>query len=211
MEKIAPDLWQTTLHSGLPNSYAYFLERKKGNILFYNTNNADDLNQIENLGGIKYQLLTHRDEAGSSLQRIKERFNTILACSELEVPAVSRYTSVDLPLKPENQQLEDISIIETPGHTNGSLCFFYQSPYGECYLFTGDTLFQSHGEWSTFVIHGFGGSEASLANSLGKIRDLKPDLVMSSGFIGEIGMRKINNETEWTQAIDENIQKLEKK
>ena len=69
---------------GTLNTHAYFLLRPEGNVLFYNTGNDDDLEEITELGGIQFQLLSHRDESGPSLNRIKDRFGSKLCCSALE-------------------------------------------------------------------------------------------------------------------------------
>ena len=208
MKQLQEDLWQSALYSsGILNTHAYFLKRPDGNILFYNTGNNGDLREMEELGGIKYQLLTHRDEAAPSLVRIRDRFGSKLGCSVLEVPAVSRHAQADIAFEPKDQHLGDIEIIHTPGHTDGSICFFYKSPHGKSYLFTGDTLFQWDGKWATFVIPNFGGSKASLANSLLQLRGLHPDIVMSSGFIGPVPFAEVT-EDEWVQAIDDNVARL---
>ena len=205
MKQLTEDLWQSTKYSqGILNSHAYLLQRPGGNVLFYNTGNDDDLDQIAALGGIRYQLLTHRDEAGPSLQRIKERFGSQLACSALEVPTIGKSAAVDIQFQPADSRLEDIEIIHTPGHTDGSLCFFYRSPYGKSYLFTGDTLFQWEGKWSTIVIPDAGGSEVGLFQSLQTLRTLRPDMVMSSGFVGELSEIDVSAD-QWLKIIDKQL------
>jgi glyoxylase-like metal-dependent hydrolase (beta-lactamase superfamily II) len=211
MKKLYPDLWQSTLYKGgMLSNYAYVLEHPDGNILFYNTGNESDLQHIESLGGLKYQLLTHRDEAGPSLKRIQQRFGSTLMFSELEATAILKHAQADKFFASDDHQLKDISVLMTPGHTDGSVCFVYKSPHGKTYLFTGDTFFQWEGKWATFVLSGFGGSEAALINSLTKLRDIKPDVVMSSGFIGNVGLVE-PTETEWLDAIDTAITSLRKK
>ena len=208
MNPLYPDLWQTSLYSsGMLNSHAYFLEHPDGNILFYNTGDAAELDHIEQLGGIKYQLITHRDEAGPSLVRIKERFGSTLIFSELEADAIRKHAEADRYFETGDHKLGDIHVFQTPGHTGGSVCFFYESPHGKSYLFTGDTFFQWDGSWRTLVFSAAGGSEALLAKSLLKLRDLKPNVVMSSGFIGDVGLVE-PSPTEWTTAIDDEINKL---
>ncbi len=208
MKQIYPDLWQTKIYSsGMLNCYAYFLTTPAGNILFYNTNDEAELTHMENLGGIKYQLITHRDEAGPSLARIKNRFNSKLMFSELESEAIAKHAPADQFFEQEDHKLDDIQVIHTPGHTQGSVCFFYPSPHGKSYLFTGDTFFQWHGEWATLVLNSAGGSKEALQNSLQKLRDLKPDVVMSSGFVGDVALVE-PTEMEWRQAIDNEINKL---
>ena len=208
MKQLQPDLWQSTLHrSGILNTHAYLLERPAGNILFYNTGNEDDLRHISERGGIAYQLLTHRDEAGPSQAGIRARFGCKLGCSAIEAPFVSASGKPDLLFGPSDDRIEDVTIIHTPGHTDGSICFFYRSPYGGSYLFSGDTIFQWDGEWSTLVLPGSGGTAADLAESLGKLKAISPDLVMSSGFVGEVAYREVTPE-EWTGVLDDRIEAL---
>jgi Metallo-beta-lactamase superfamily len=208
MKQIADDLWQSTKHqTGILTTHAYLLVRPEGNILFYNTGNTDDLEKISKLGGVKYQLLTHRDEAGPSLARIKTLFNSALGCSALEKPFVEKEAPVDLVFLAGGQMLEDVEVIETPGHSNGSVCFAYNSPHGKSYLFTGDTIFQSNGAWGTFVITSYGGTNEGLINSLNRLRDFSPDIVMSSGSVGELSQMEMTRDR-WIKAIDEKITEL---
>ena len=103
--------------------------------------------------------------------------------------------------------IEDIAIIHTPGHTDGSICFFYRSPYAKSYLFSGDTIFQWDGTWSTLVLPHSGGSAAHLARSLAKLKEINPDLVMSSGFVGEVAYREVTRD-EWMAVLDDRIEAL---
>ena len=194
---------------GTLNTHAYFLRRPEGNVLFYNTGHEGDLEQIAELGGIQFQLLSHRDEAGPSLNRIKELFGSKLCCSALEAPLVGKDAQVDVTFQVEDHHLGDIDIIHTPGHTAGSICFFYKSPYGKSYLFTGDTIFQSNAKWATLVFTQAGGSKASLAQSLLRLRDLNPDMIMSSAFVGDVSVVEVVGD-EWAQAIDDNVGRLRK-
>ncbi len=210
MKQLQEDLWQSTIHSmGSLNTHAYFLRRLAGNVLFYNTGNEGDLEKIAELGGIRFQLLSHRDESGLSLNRIKGLFGSRLCCSALEAPIIGNDASVDIIFQAEDHHLGDIDIIHTPGHTEGSICFFYKSPFGKSYLFTGDTIFQSGGKWATLAFPQAGGSKASLAESLLRLRDLNPDIVMSSAFVGNVSVVEVTGD-EWAQAIDDNVSRLRK-
>ena len=132
MKQLQEDLWQSTLHSsGILNTHAYFLRRPEGNALFYNTGDDADLDEIEELGGLRFQLLSHRDEAAPSLRRISERFGSQLCCSALEAPTIRGAAPPDVLFGPGERRLDDIEIIQTPGHTEGSLSFFYRSPHGK--------------------------------------------------------------------------------
>ena len=192
---------------GTLNTHAYFLRRPEGNVLFYNTGHDGDLEKIAALGGIRFQLLSHRDESGPSLNRIKDRFGSRLCCSALEAAIIGEDAQVDRAFQSSDRHLGDIDIIHTPGHTAGSICFFYKSPYGKSYLFTGDTIFQSNAKWATLAFPRAGGSEASLAQSLLRLRDLNPDVVMCSAFVGGVSVVEVIGD-EWAQAIDDNVSRL---
>lgn len=208
MKQLQPDLWQSAVHRiGGLNTHAYFLERPTGNILFYNTGNEDDLEQIAERGGLAYQLLTHRDEAGPSQARIKELFDCRLGCSVIEAPFVAPHGEPDLLFGTGDDRIEDVTILRTPGHTAGSVCFFYRSPHGKSYLFSGDTIFLWNGIWSTLVLPQAGGAVSDLARSLGKLKEIQPDIVMSSASGGEVAYREVTRR-EWTAALDDRIAAL---
>jgi len=99
--------------------------------------------------------------------------------------------------------------LHTPGHTDGSLCFFYRSPHGKSYLFSGDTIFHWNGRWATLVLSKASGSKATLADSLLRLRELNPDLVMSSGFVGDVAMAAVTRD-EWAEAIDSTVRRLKR-
>lgn len=208
MKKIYDNLWQNTRYSsGMLNTHAYVLEREQGNILFYNTGTPEDFKVMESIGGITLQLLTHRDEVGASQARLREKFKTKLGIGALEVSFAQQHSPVDYSFSENDNAIEDIQIIHTPGHTDGSICYFYKPARGKSYLFTGDTFFLSHGNWSTFVLNSFGGTNEAMVASLKKLRALKPDVVLSSGFIGDIAFEEMAAD-QWHLAIDAQITKL---
>ena len=67
---------------------------------------------------------------------------------------------------------EELRVIETPGHTPGSVCLV-----GEDLVFTGDTLFRGSVGRTDFP----GGSWADLMESLKKIATLNEDLIVYPG------------------------------
>ena len=208
MRQLESDLWQSTVHqSGTLRTHAYFLERPDGNVLFYNTGDDRDLDAIAALGGIRYQLLSHRHESGRSLERIRGRFGSKLCCSALEAPFVAEDAAVDIVFEEGDGSFEDIGIFHTPGHTEGSICFSYRSPSGKSYLFTGDTIFQWNARWATLVLRNEGGSEEALAESLQRLRDLEPDVVLWSGFVGDVSFAAVTRD-EWKKAIDDTARRL---
>lgn len=210
MKQLRPDLWQTSRYqSGMLSSHAYYLQTEQGNLLIYNTADPSELEQIKALGGINAQLVTHRDEATPSLARIQHQFQSRLFCSEKELVSVAKYARAEVVTEADSGDFYGIQILATPGHTDGSLCFYYESPFGDHYLFTGDTIFLWNGQWSTLVVSSAGGSAKDLKTSLKQLRDLRPQLVMSSGFVGDQGLAEMKSD-DWPAVVDGAMDQLER-
>ena len=207
MKEIFAGVWQTTLENPFPglNTHAYLIQRVQGNALFYNTSNEFDLQEIQELGGIVTQFVSHRHESGSSLKTIKSMFNSKLCASELEAPHLAE--KADSIVTEQTLYSEDIVIIPTPGHTDGGLSFFYKPKEGKSILFTGDTLFQSNNEWSTFIYAADGGSRSDMLQTLECYRKLHPGIVISSGYSGDRCIVEID-QIEWSSTIDSIISNL---
>jgi hydroxyacylglutathione hydrolase len=209
MKQVQPDLWQTVVEHPFPqlNTHAYFLTRKHGNALLYNTSHARELDHMANLGGLACQYLSHRHEAGPSLVAIRERFGATLCADAAEAPAIGKFCQVDTVFDGPQIHGGDIEVIPTPGHTAGGVCYLYDSPHGGRYLFTGDTLYLSHGHWNTLVMPSDGGSHDKLITSLGTLRVLEPDWVLCSASEGDHAVAAVTK-SEWQATIDHNIKQL---
>jgi len=209
MKQIFPDLWQTRAEHPFAGvtSHAYLLVRDTGNILFYSSGLKDEYQHIRELGGITHQYLSHRDEAGPALAEIKELFGSKLCCHRLEEPSISKVTSVDCLFDKREALLKDIEVIPTPGHTDGSVCFLVRSVHGKTYLFTGDTIYLENGVWDTRVNGYAGGSKSDLKSSLMLLRDLGPDVVLSSASVGPLAFKEVSAE-EWQSDIDNVLRAL---
>jgi len=209
MKQIYPDLWQTRAEHPFQGvtTHAYLLMRDAGNILFYSSGLPEEHQHIRELGGITHQYLSHRDEAGPALADIKTLFGSKLCCHWLEEQAVRKFTPVDCKFDKRKVRPSNIEVIPTPGHTNGSVCFLVRSAHGKTYLFTGDTIYLNNGAWGTLVSGHAGGSKSDLKNSLMLLRDLEPDVVLSSASIGSVPFKEILAE-EWQLDIDKVLRGL---
>ncbi len=209
MKEIYPDLWQTRLEIpfGAIHTHAYLLQLPEGNVLIYNTGHADEIARIAEMGGVKYQYLSHRHEAGASLEIIKRQFASKLCCNENERAAISESCEVDLTFSETTRHFSDIEIISTPGHTDGSTSFLYESRSDQTFLFTGDTFLQSNGQWQTIVSSGEGGRSGPLIESLQTYRELDPDVVLWSASRGPRSF-VVTTEAQWKEDIDTAIAKL---
>ncbi len=210
MKQIYPDLWQTRAEHPFfgVTSHAYLLVRDTGNILFYSSGLREEYEHIQELGGITHQYLSHSDEAGPALAEIKKVFGSKLCCHRLEEPVVSKAAPVDCIFDKRETMPGNVEVIPTPGHTPGSVCFLAESTDGKKYLFTGDTLFLDKGAWDTRV--NAGGSKSDLKNSLMFLRDLKPDVVISSASVGSVPFKEFSSAQEWQADIDKVLHGLSK-
>ena len=207
MKQIYPDLWQTRPeHPFGPelSTHAYLLTRSSVNVLFYNSACLDEYDQIQQLGGMAFQFLSHRDEAGKNLEQVKSRFLNKLCCHQLEERAVAKNSPVDLVFEKRGIYADDIEVIPTPGHTAGSVCFLYRSPHGKTYLFTGDTIFPDRDSWGTYVSWL---KKPVLAKSLELLKGVEPDVVISSGSVGQFALHEMGR-GQWSDVLNEVIRTL---
>jgi hydroxyacylglutathione hydrolase len=203
MQPILPDLWETETEHPFPGltTHAYLFTRPQGNILFYNTSRPSAWPAIEELGGLAWQLLSHQDEVGSSLQTIRERFGARLGIHKSEREMAAEFCEPDLLFGEPGPRPDGVEIIPSPGHTPGSTCFQVVGQGGLRYLFTGDTLYRAkRGEWRAGMIDGYS-DRSQLRSSLQMLRTLSPDVVISSAFTGDAGHQRLSG-NDWRELVD---------
>ena len=114
-----------------------------GNVLIDCPTPTDDVcSFLEELGGVRWLILTHRTAMGkpgssnACVAKLVQRFDCQVVIQEQEA-----YLLPDLPLQTFGDRLEltpDIEVLWTPGHTPGSSCVLYRQDGGV--LFTGRHL-----------------------------------------------------------------------
>ncbi|CAH8384582.1 unnamed protein product [Eruca vesicaria subsp. sativa] len=116
---------------------SYLILHHEGNILVDSPRYIEKLaGKIEKMGGVRYMFLTHRDDVADH-KKWADRFKcTRILHSEEVQPSTS---DVELKLKGSGpwKLYEDVELIHTPGHTEGSVCLFHKPLKA---LFTGDHL-----------------------------------------------------------------------
>ncbi len=118
---------------------SYLLVRRGGNILIDVPRLAEPLAEaIDRLGGVQWLFLTHKDDVAGH-ERARERFD----CNRVvhEADATGALRDAERVIRGHDLQSlgRDLTIIPTPGHTQGSMCLLH----GSKYLFTGDHLAHS--------------------------------------------------------------------
>jgi hydroxyacylglutathione hydrolase len=206
MEKVLIDLWQTRTDSPFPGLTTHAFLWTGPNALFYSTATDADFDELDDLGGISDQYLSHRDEAGPMLAKIADHFDSSLHAPAAELLEIGQHAHVDVPLGSRHIDVNGIEVIPTPGHSPGSTCYVADGAEGR-YLFTGDTLvLGDSGEWWAGYIPGIGDADA-LAASLRLLRTLSPDVVISSAFQGDSAVHRIQP-ARWTDHVDQALDGL---
>lgn len=146
----------------------------------------------------KYIILTHghADHVGAVVE-LSNKYNIPFYISKTEEEYIKRDNSVFGSLPTASGYLKEgdnlnfgndaIRVIETPGHTQGGLCFLIKDK-----LFTGDTLFQGSVGRSDFV----GGDGAQLIESIKeKLLPLGDNIEVYPGHgpASNIGYEKMRN------------------
>lgn len=203
MKQIQPDLWETEVESPFPGltTHAYLLTREDGNVLFYNTGHTHELDRMAELGGVAWHFLSHRDELGKTILQVRELFGAKLGGHRREREEFARIRAPDVLFDSREILLGNIEVIPTPGHSPGSTCFLVASPTDKRYLFTGDTLYRGKdGTWVNGFLKGIS-DRATLVESLGLLRTLAPDVVISSAFAGTSGYQEMSP-GDWPGHVD---------
>jgi glyoxylase-like metal-dependent hydrolase (beta-lactamase superfamily II) len=204
MRPIRSDLWETRVDNPFPGltTHAYlWTGGPDGNVLFYGTQTDADFDDIEALGGVAHHYLSHRDEAGPMLRTVADRFGARLHAPVAELVEIGQHAHIDVPLGSRHVDGNGIEVIPTPGHTPGSTCYLVPGANGQCYLFTGDTIFLgADGAWAAGYIPPI--SDAGpLADSLRTLARLTPDLVISSAFAGDTAVHATRGR--WRECVEE--------
>ncbi len=115
---------------------SYLIQREEGNILIDSPRFAAPLvKRIEELGGVKYMYLTHRDDVGDH-DKFHARFGCERILHEDDITSSTKDVEIQLTGKDPIQFAEDILIIPVPGHTKGHTVLLYKDKF----LFSGDHL-----------------------------------------------------------------------
>ena len=123
---------------------SYFIKREKGNILIDSPRFSPPLvKQIEQMGGVRYMYLTHRDDVADH-QEFHDRFGCDRILHRDDITSSTKDVEIQLSSNEPIEFAQDILIIPVPGHSQGHTVLLYQQKF----LFTGDHL-----AWSPYLHH----------------------------------------------------------
>ena len=135
--KIADGVYHCGYHS--EKSYgaaSYFIVRQDGNILIDSPRFTPPLvKRLEELGGIRYLYLTHRDDVADH-QKFHDRFGCDRILHREDISPDTRSVEIQLTGTEPYQLADDLLVIPVPGHTQGHTVLLWN----QTFLFTGDHL-----------------------------------------------------------------------
>ena len=114
MQQVLSDLWQTRTDSPFPGLTTHAFLWTGRNALFYSTATDADFAELEKLGGLSDQYLSHRDEAGPMLTKIADHFDSSLHAPVAELLEIGQHAHVDVPLGSRHVDVNGIEVIPTP-------------------------------------------------------------------------------------------------
>lgn len=116
---------------------SFFITHPDGNILIDSPRFHPQLiKEFEELGGVKYMLLTHQDDVADH-----ELFHAHFGCQRFmhasDIKPATEGIEHQIKGAHEQELLKDLLVIPTPGHSQGSVVYLYKNEY----LFSGDHIF----------------------------------------------------------------------
>jgi glyoxylase-like metal-dependent hydrolase (beta-lactamase superfamily II) len=159
---------------------SFVVPREHDNLLVYGTPTVmDDAAQIASLGGISHQYLNHWHEAMFGDERVRAELGARVVVHGDDSAAAADRVTVDATFTDRGSLGGGFELIPTPGHTPGATAFLWDN--GERrYLFTGDTIYLSRGEWVAAVL---GSSDrAAYLESLERLRAIEFDVLVPWGY-----------------------------
>jgi glyoxylase-like metal-dependent hydrolase (beta-lactamase superfamily II)/ferredoxin len=119
---------------------SYFLRRPAGNILLDSPRfNRQLVQALEQMGGVKHMILTHRDDVADHAE-FARHFNCERIMHLEEISSDTQQVEQQLAFEDTLDFAPDLKFILTPGHTKGHMVVLFK----DAYLFTGDHLFVDH-------------------------------------------------------------------
>lgn len=115
---------------------SYFITRPEGNVMVDSPRFTPPLvKRLEELGGVRYLYLTHRDDVADHA-----KFHEYFGCDRLlhvdDITDATRQVEIPLTGQDPIALAPDLTIIPVPGHTRGHTVLWY----AQRFLFSGDHL-----------------------------------------------------------------------
>ena len=127
---------------------SFLLRREAGNLLVYSNDGLrTSAAAFDELGGVRRQYLNHWHESIFAADRL----DVPLLVHERDREQTARWADVSATFSDRQTLDGDFELIPTPGHTPGATAYVWDSGQHR-FLFTGDTVYLSDGEWVAAVL-----------------------------------------------------------
>jgi glyoxylase-like metal-dependent hydrolase (beta-lactamase superfamily II) len=186
---------------------AFLLRRRQGNLLVYSAGTvADEVQAIQDLGGISRHYLNHWHEAAfGGGDRVASTFEVPLFCHENERPSIPETSTVAGTFSSRHIEGDDFEVIPIPGHTSGATAYLWDSGQQRC-LFTGDSLCLREGEWVAAVLDS--SDRAAYIESLDLIKQLDFDVLVPWAASAGQPCHAITDKTDAGRRIDAVLERV---
>ena len=185
LRPVVPGLWATPPETlgGPVNTCGFLIQRAEGNAFVYSYSSIEaHYDHIDELGGVAMVLLNHRDEAGSHVTALADRYSATVHAHAEEIESCrQRGVGAITPLAGDIELGSDLEAWHTPGHTPGVTSYCWRNPNdGLRYLFTGDSFNQATFDRVTaiFTFHPYEGNAGDLRQTLVRLRDANSDVLV---------------------------------
>jgi len=149
---------------------AFLLRRARGNLLIYSAPKLAAA-AVADLGGVARRYLNHGHEA----MFMPDGIEAPLFVHAGDRRAVAEAAPVRAAFSRRHTLDEDFEVIPIPGHTPGATAYLWDAG-SRRFLFTGDTIYLSGGEWAAAVLAS--SDRAAYVESLELIRGLDFDVLV---------------------------------
>ena len=132
---------------------SFLITRRSGNVLFPTKFDISaELGAIREKGPVSHLLVGDRHHVSSNTVKLAKKFKIPLTASEIEAKVLAKKgLSVTNALALSDHKLaNNLVALATPGHTPGAFSYLYTTRLRR-YLFIGDTLVPTQGEWKYWV------------------------------------------------------------
>jgi len=132
---------------------SFLITRRSGNVLFPTKFDiSSELDAIRDKGPVSHLLVGDRHHVGAHTVKLAKTLKIPLTASEIEASVLAKKglrvaNALELT---EHSLARSLVALPTPGHTPGAFSYLYTTR-SRRYLFIGDTLVPTEGEWKYWV------------------------------------------------------------
>lgn len=153
MEELLPNIFKVYRDESSGGwGYSYLVKRQRGNIFLARmaktASITHEYDAIQAMGGIHRIYITDFHFAGKHVKDVAKTFEADIFCSQIEAPKIRKRGIQSItPFDYNEHDIEaDLTVIPTPGHTTGGVCYLL-TLNNTRYLFTGDLLYFDTDKW----------------------------------------------------------------